>query len=59
VEISYVGPLTHEAFASHLAANEKGRHGKHEYQLDDWGLTNEDVLSRFAPYIERFGINVK
>jgi hypothetical protein len=53
-------PLTlaaHEAFEAHRVDNRQGQHGKHEYQLDDWGLTNEDVLSRFAPYIERFGID--
>ncbi len=53
-----VTPAAQEAFGAHVADHQKGRHGKHEYQLEDWGLTSEDVLSRFAPYIERFDINV-
>jgi len=45
-----------EAMHNHMQANPKNRHGKHEYHLDDWGMTREDILSRFAPYIERFKI---
>ncbi|MBW2398223.1 MAG: sulfotransferase [Deltaproteobacteria bacterium] len=44
------------ALESHASANPKGRHGAHEYSLDDWGLTKEQVRARFAPYTERFGI---
>jgi hypothetical protein len=47
-----------EALGAHIAANKKGRHGKHEYKLEDWGLSQQDVLARFAPYIERFGIEM-
>jgi hypothetical protein len=47
-----------EALEAHVAANPKGRHGAHEYALGDWGLTPERVRSRFAPYIERFSIQV-
>ncbi len=44
------------ALEAHTRANPKGRHGAHEYSLDDWGLTKEEVRARFAPYAERFGI---
>ncbi len=47
------------AMQEHIAANPKGRHGKHEYHLDDWGLTSEEVTNRFAPYIERFNIKME
>jgi hypothetical protein len=47
-----------EAMKSHMQANPKGRHGKHEYHLDDWGMTSEEILSRFGPYIERFKIGM-
>ena len=30
--------------------------GSHEYSLDEFGLAQEDVRARFAPYIERFEI---
>lgn len=53
-----IDPAARTSFEDHVAANQKGRHGQHEYQLDDWGLTNEDVISRFAPYIDRFGIEL-
>ncbi len=53
-----IPPAAREALEAHVAANPKGRHGKHVYQLEDWGLSNEDVISRFAPYIERFGIDM-
>ncbi len=47
-----------QALKDHIAANPKGRHGKHEYQLDDWGLEADQVRARFAPYVERFGIEM-
>jgi hypothetical protein len=54
-------PLTDTArlaMTAHVAANPKGRHGTHTYQLGDWGLSVEEVRTRFAPYIERFGIEM-
>ena len=47
-----------QAMASHIQANPKGRYGRHEYHLDDWGMTNEEVTTRFASYIERFNIGM-
>jgi len=46
------------AFEAHVAANPKGKHGEHEYALAEHGLTRAQVLERFAPYVERFGIEV-
>lgn len=46
------------AMDAHIEANPKGQHGKHEYQLDDWGLTPEQIEARFAPYIDRFNIDM-
>jgi len=51
-------PEAHAAFKGHIEANPKGRHGKHVYDLEDWGLRHEDVIRRFAPYIERFEIDM-
>jgi hypothetical protein len=39
-----------------LAANPKGKHGKHEYRLEDFGLSVNGVRSHFADYCERFGV---
>lgn len=52
-------PLTPEAesaMQTFLAANPKGKHGKHEYSLADFGLTREGVREHFRDYIERFGL---
>jgi hypothetical protein len=46
------------AMEAHTSANPKGRHGAHEYDLSDWGLTEDQVRTRFAPYAERFGIDM-
>jgi hypothetical protein len=52
-------PLTAEAetaMQAFLAANPKGKRGKHEYSLADFGLTREGVRDHFRGYIERFGL---
>jgi hypothetical protein len=51
-----LGETARAALEAHTAANPKGRHGAHEYSLDDWGLTKEQVRQRFASYAERFEI---
>jgi Sulfotransferase family len=47
------------AMQAMLDANPQGKHGKHVYALEDYGLTREGVYAHFAGYIERFGIKVK
>ena len=53
-----LGEAASQAMEAHIEANPKGQHGKHQYQLDDWGLTPEEIEARFAPYIERFSIDM-
>ena len=55
----YDEPFTGEAEAAMqatLAANPKGKHGKHDYRLEDYGLTREGIHARFRDYTERYGI---
>lgn len=55
-------PFTPEAEASMqamLAANPQGKHGKHEYRLEDYGLSRGQVHEHFADYIARYGIAVR
>lgn len=55
-------PLTSEAEAAmqaFIADNPKGKHGRHEYDLAEYGLTRERVHREFADYIDRYGIPVK
>lgn len=52
-------PLTVEAEAAMramLAANPQGKHGKHEYRLEDYGLSRGQVHEHFRDYIERYDI---
>ena len=44
-------PLSEEsrtAMQAHIDANPKGKHGKHEYDLSEYGLTRELIEQRFA-----------
>jgi len=53
-------PFTAEAEAAMtalLAANPKGRFGKHDYDLSEFGLTAAGVREHFAEYCARFGIS--
>jgi hypothetical protein len=55
-------PLSDEAEAAmlaYLAANPKGKHGSHSYDLAEYGLSKEGVHERFKDYIERYRIPVK
>jgi len=55
-------PFTAEAEAAmhaYMDANPKGKHGKHEYSLERYGLSREGVHKTFGGYIERYGIPVK
>lgn len=47
------------AMQAMLDANPQGKHGKHDYALEDYGLTRETVYAHFRDYIERFSIPVK
>lgn len=40
------------ALEAHIADNPKGKHGKHEYSLEEFGLTQEMIDERFAFYTE-------
>jgi hypothetical protein len=55
-------PLTREAEAAmqaYMDANPKGKHGRHEYDLAEFGLSREGVHERFKSYIDRYDIPVK
>lgn len=52
-------PEAQAAMHAHMAANEQGKHGKHSYDLAEYGLSREAVHERFQDYIERYDIPVK
>lgn len=45
---------TADEFREHAAAHPQHEHGKHAYQLSDYGITPDEVRERFAEYIARF-----
>ncbi len=52
-------PAAEQAMHDYLAANPKGKHGKHEYDLAEYGLCADEVHERFKDYIEDYDIPVK
>jgi len=51
-------PLTgaaRDAIERHARTHRKGAHGEHEYRLEDYGITRDDVERRFAAYSPRGG----
>jgi hypothetical protein len=49
-------PQVQAAMQATLDANPKGKHGKHEYRLEDYGLTREAIHQHFKTYTDRFNI---
>jgi len=50
-------PLTdaaRAAFEKHVAGNPRAKHGSHEYDLEEFGLSEARVRERFRAYQERF-----
>jgi hypothetical protein len=41
----------------YLAQNPRDKHGHHDYDLADFGLTHDQVSERFAAYRDRFGLD--
>jgi Sulfotransferase family len=54
-----LGEVARMSMQAMLDANPQGKHGKHDYALEDYGLSREGIYAHFADYIERFGIKVK
>jgi hypothetical protein len=52
-------PAAEAGMQAMLDANPQGKHGKHSYRLEDYGLTRQTVHAHFKDYIERFGIPVR
>ena len=47
---------TEAAMQAHVRENPQGKHGRHAYALEEWGISAGAVRERFASYIERFGL---
>lgn len=49
---------TETAMRGYVEENPAGRHGKHVYSLDEYGLTVEAAKPYFEDYIARYGVEV-
>ena len=49
---------TRALIATYVKAHPRGKHGSHDYQLDQFGLNEQQVLDRFETYIQRYDIKV-
>ena len=47
------------AMETYMAENPKGKHGRHTYSLEDYGLSREQIRERYRDYCERFGVPVR
>lgn len=52
-------PQAEAAMRAMLDANPQGKHGKHEYRLEDYGLTRDGVHDHFKDYIARYNISIR
>jgi hypothetical protein len=52
-------PQAEAAMQAYMAENRQGKHGKHSYDLAEYGLSKEAVHERFKGYIEDYDIPVK
>ena len=51
-----LSPEAAAAMQAMLDANPQGKHGKHKYALEDYGLTRDGVNAHFRDYCERYDI---
>jgi len=54
-----LAPETEAAMQQWRADNEQTKHGTHNYQLEDFGLSRSDIDPDFEAYRERFGVPIE
>jgi hypothetical protein len=42
-----------------LDENPQGKHGKHQYRLEDYGIAREEVEALFGDYVQRYGLSME
>jgi hypothetical protein len=56
-QLELAWPVQHDSTVrDYLAAKPKGKHGTHQYDFDDVGLSEDSVRATFARYVEHYGI---
>lgn len=56
---SPVNPGVTHRIEDWLAAHPKDARGRHRYSLEQFGLSEDELLGRFGGYIERFGLSLR
>ena len=51
-----LGEAARRTMRGYVTNNPRGKHGKHEYSLEQYGLTAAQVAERLTTYIERFSV---
>jgi hypothetical protein len=51
-----LSPAAAQAMQNYLDKNPQGRHGKHDYSLEEYGLSKDMIRERFADYCKKFDI---
>ena len=47
------------AMQTWLDAHPQGKHGKHQYRLEDYAITRGEVEALFTDYVERYGLSMQ
>jgi hypothetical protein len=47
-------PETEVTMKRHLEDNPKNKHGRHQYNMADYGITEQDLIESFGPFIDYF-----
>lgn len=52
-------PEAEAAMSNYMQQNPQGKHGRHTYSLEDYGLTRGQVRDHFRDYCEKFNIPIR
>ena len=47
------------AMQAWLEEHPQGKHGKHQYRLEDYGISRAEVETLFTDYVERYGLSME
>ncbi|MBN7796240.1 sulfotransferase [Parahaliea mediterranea] len=50
--------LAREGMSRWLREHPKGKHGRHEYRLEDYGISRGEVATLFVDYMARYGLDL-
>ena len=45
---------TEQKMLDYLSRNKQHRHGKHKYTMMEYGISEQDIVDNFGPYLDYF-----